>query len=122
MTVLVGKKEKKKREKGRVESGVGRGKKAACMGGGENEGVRERDSADRGGGRGVAREEGEKYRSGGREMGGKGRKKGGAGQLLATRQPPISNVPCKDTSPFGDMWHFAMLAYADVALCHVTKL
>jgi hypothetical protein len=72
---------------------------------------------------------GESCRAGGgrekkwtKENGGKRKKKeGGAGQLGATRHPPIPNVLCMDTSPFGDVWHCATLANADVAFCHVTK-
>jgi hypothetical protein len=86
------------------------------VGGRENGGAGEREDADLGVGRAAAQEEGGK-RSGGRKLGGRERKRmGGAGQLGATRHPPppIPNVVCTCTSPFGDVWQCATLANAMV--------
>jgi hypothetical protein len=40
--------------------------------------------------------------------------------VRATCHPPVPNVVCTWTSPFGDVWQCATLANADVANCHVT--
>jgi hypothetical protein len=103
--------EKKKKEEGK--RGGWRGEKEeSCVGGGENGGAGEGGELPHG-------------RRGGKEVGEgkwgekeeKGRRCGPAG---GHAPPPIPNVLCMDMSPFGDVWHYATLANADVAFYHIT--
>jgi hypothetical protein len=103
---------KKKKEEGK--RGEWRGEKEeSCVGGGENEGAGEREEAGRGGGRVAMWEEDGGEKKWGKENGGKRKKKGGGcGPAGGHASPPHSKCA---------MWHFATLAYVDVAFCHVTK-